>query len=376
MSYYNNNPNYPNPGSYQQPPPSQYQQQHQGAPPYQYSQQQNAAYPPAQQQQQYYPQPDQKSQYQAQPPPPQPRDQAQASGGQPQADESMHALQAYGSPYAHSKDWAATPQDANLSSLPQQAFKMRLKQRFARSPGDVFNPPAPSFSRPPAPNHSYSPFNPISLPPDGKFLADGFKPLYPGRILADHDVSAADWARFLEDIVVAGRLTGGQQVLSNIAPVTMHMGATGFFITRAIEKGMKRKKQPLVVEAIEVWQQTFFSHRRLDVYVKDVTGRLTARAPGEEVPQQPLPPTTEAPAPPIDPRQSMASQRSFSTLSSDSDDSRTTKEQKKQLRKQRKDDKRAARKESKEERRARKKERKQRRKDRKNNTCLLVISPL
>ena len=125
----------------------------------------------------------------------------------------------------------------------------------------------------------------IVIPQESKELADGFKSFYPGRILVDHDVSTADWGRFLEDITVAGRLTGGQAIVSQVAPLTMHLGASGYFITKAIERGMKRKKEPVINEAVETWQQNFFIRRGLDVYLRHGNERTSARAPGEDVPR-------------------------------------------------------------------------------------------
>ena len=215
--------------------------------------------------------------------------QTQLQGGQPNqidraTDPRGWALAEYGSPFAHFKDWRASPADLELTGFPQQKLMLRVKQRFARSPGDVWSKPAPSFGRSPQQGCRYAPFQPFSLPAAGEQLADGFKPLYPGRILADHDVSAADWSRFLEDIQVAGRMTGAQQVISQVAPVTAHLGATGYFVTKAIQKRMKRGKEPVIAETIEMWQQNFFLRRGVDVYVRDTEGRITGLAPGEPLP--------------------------------------------------------------------------------------------
>ena len=202
-------------------------------------------------------------------------------------DPRQAALIKYGSPFAYSSDWAPTAEDFNLTALPQRAIMMRIKMRFARTAGDIFNPPAPSFAREPSRRFRYAPFSSaIVIPQESKELADGFKSLYPGRILVDHDVSTADWARFLEDITVAGRLTGGQAIISQVAPLTMHMGATGYFVTKAIERGMKKKKEPVINEAVETWNQNFFGKRGLDVYLRHGNDRTSARAPGEEVPRK------------------------------------------------------------------------------------------
>ncbi|CDU25011.1 uncharacterized protein SPSC_04844 [Sporisorium scitamineum] len=275
------------PNTFSQPAQQYYPQQQQ--------QQQQQQYQQVQQPQQSQPSngsyySPQQQQAQASPgTPSQPPLQQQSQGGQAnQVDKATDpqgwALAEYGSPYAHSKDWRASPSDLELTGFPEQKLTLRVKQRFSRSPGDVWSKPAPSFGRPPQQGWSYAPFQPFSLPASGEQLADGFKPLYPGRILADHDVSAADWCRFLEDLSVAGRMTGAQQVISNFAPVTAHLGATGFLVTKALQKRMKRGKEPAITETVEMWEQNFFLRRGLDVYVRDTEGRMTARAPGDPVP--------------------------------------------------------------------------------------------
>ncbi|KAN0066586.1 hypothetical protein ACQY0O_000680 [Thecaphora frezii] len=406
-------PHYPPNGAHygsQPPPPASGYAQHpaqypqQQYPQQQYPQQQYPQQQYPQQQQQQFAQPpaynqggapyQQQSQPQQPPRPGQPRyDSTMSGNGQapvpahgeekrPDAlpEQAQQALAAFGSPYAHSKDWAPAPEDSTLLSLPQQAFKMRVKQRFARTAGDIFNPPAPSFSRPPSQQFSYTPFVPISIKASGKLLADGFKPLYPGRVLVDHDVSAADWARFLEDIGVAGRLTGGQSVIAQVAPVTMHLGTAGYFLTKALEKNMKRKKIPLIAEAVETWQQRFFLPRRLDVYVVEANERLTARQPGEAVPGTPLPAKTQ--------KAEGDSSDSSDSDSSDSDSSDSEDEHSgkpagpheegltsKQLRRQRKKERKAARREAKKERKEKRREKKTKRKEAKRSVATLVIAP-
>lgn len=176
----------------------------------------------------------------------------------------------FSSPFAHTPDWSPTDKDLEMAAIPAQSFQVRIKQRFARSPGSVFDKPAPSFTRPVphALRNSAADFPPCSIPGKGPLKGDGFKPLYPGQLLACRDVSLADWQRFLEDLEVAGRLGGAQQIISNVAPLTMHLGLTGYFVTKAIEKGMRKKKEPIVSETVEVWQDTFFAPRGLRVCIR------------------------------------------------------------------------------------------------------------
>lgn len=59
--------------------------------------------------------------------------------------------------------------------------------------------------------------------------------------------------RFLEDIQIAGALSGQQRIMSNIAPISMHLGATGLLVTKAIEGKMKKNRELPVTELIEMW---------------------------------------------------------------------------------------------------------------------------
>lgn len=178
------------------------------------------------------------------------------------SDKSEHeiSIAKYGSPYAHNPSWAPTSNDYALNALPKTSIQLRFKQRFARSPGEIFDPPCPSFMRRP-PHIDNNPFPPYSIPAKGKELAEGFKPYFPGGLLVPRDISPADWHRFLDDLDVAARLTGIQQVISQVAPITMHLGASGYFVTKAIQKRMSAQKEPAMWETVGVWNERFFAPR-------------------------------------------------------------------------------------------------------------------
>ncbi|SPO30986.1 uncharacterized protein UTRI_10243 [Ustilago trichophora] len=206
--------------------------------------------------------------------------------------DAKTALARFGSPFATSPDWSPSPYDARLTHLPQLDFDLRIKMRFSGPSSEqrALAPP-PSFSRHFQPYHPFpSQFEPIYIrsannkKAQKQLLSDGFQPVYPGRLMVQHDVSAADWGRFLEDLVVAGRLTGKQSIISNVAPIAMHLGATGYFVTKTIEKGMKKRNDPLICEVVETFQQNFFSVRNLDVYIVHNGERLTARSPNATIP--------------------------------------------------------------------------------------------
>lgn len=201
------------------------------------------------------------------------------------SDESIYVQRktAFDNPLASNAEWAPTRADYDLCALPKVDIMLRLKAQLNRKAGNPLNPPPRSFQRAPrlAPN-ARRPFEPIILKTDGKtgLIGAGFKPTYYGPVLAAHDVSAADFHRFLEDIFTAGKVGAGGQAIAGVAPVTMHLGATGYFVTKAILKGMCRRNEPLVVDTIETWQARFFGPRGLDVYVVQDGVRCTARSIG------------------------------------------------------------------------------------------------
>lgn len=65
-----------------------------------------------------------------------------------------------------------------------------------------------------------------------------------------------------------GKLSVQQQIVSNVAPLFMHVGLAGFFVTRAIEGGMKRRRVEGVKGLVKVWDEEFFRPRGLRVWVE------------------------------------------------------------------------------------------------------------
>jgi len=111
-------------------------------------------------------------------------------------EEKATALpKTFNSPLATNPSWSPSITDRSLKDLPTLNFGMRIKQRFARSPGNPFEPPAPFFIRA-APNSSsstkVSSHDSYTIQGKGSNVGDGFKGIYPGSVMADHDVSSAD----------------------------------------------------------------------------------------------------------------------------------------------------------------------------------------
>lgn len=202
-------------------------------------------------------------------------------------EQAKASVEQFGSPYASNEEWRPSGDfEPRLYKLPTLPIGVRIKQRFARSADDVWTPPCPSFQRDIPPNIIVDSFDLINVKGAGKLSSEGFDTIFPGRLMASRDISAADWARFLQDIEVSGRLSGKQGIIANVAPLTMHMSATGYFVTKAIQKGMSRRKEPLIYETVEEWNYQFFSKRGLQVHIRNKTERLTATSIGGQI--QPL----------------------------------------------------------------------------------------
>ncbi|KAI0682404.1 hypothetical protein BC835DRAFT_1424476 [Cytidiella melzeri] len=178
---------------------------------------------------------------------------------------------------------------ANRSLSPSSGFKSKL---LGSTADELLNPPPPGFTRPP-PYHSLmnAPFPPCSLLSIDSTLENGFPMMPPPSSLQPHpftihDVVEEDWTRLLNDMKAVGRLTIVNKIVSNAAPMAIGVGFfpgnqtlsynivipcpkhkthAGIFITRAIEKGQKKKHQAVVVDLIDHWNHYFFHPRQLEV---------------------------------------------------------------------------------------------------------------
>ncbi|KAA1471628.1 hypothetical protein DENSPDRAFT_743910, partial [Dentipellis sp. KUC8613] len=139
----------------------------------------------------------------------------------------------------------------------------------APSKRDPLNPPPPSFTRPQDPQSPHPRLHePIRIAAqDASTLSKGFVPVFPApQLLMAHDVQPADLARLLEDCHLVSAESVGQRVAANVAPLVLGVGfLPGLFVTRAIEKRMKRGNVGDVVGLVEVWDQAFFAPRRLRI---------------------------------------------------------------------------------------------------------------
>ncbi|CAE6396849.1 hypothetical protein ACGC1H_007374 [Rhizoctonia solani] len=97
-----------------------------------------------------------------------------------------------------------------------------------------------------------------------KFLDDAFDTVGTSA-LEKYDVQSHDWVQMLEEIQSVAQLTKGQKFTSRVLPVTMWMGCTGFFVSRAIEKRMKKRNAASVIELLDIWNERFFKPRGIQI---------------------------------------------------------------------------------------------------------------
>lgn len=132
------------------------------------------------------------------------------------------------------------------ASLAGSARELHLNRvGFMRGVGaassiDPFNPPPPSFSRPPQPQFPYSPFPRCTTVSFGKDLENGFPSLPPPSAVqphpfVTHDVNEDDWLRFLGDIMQIGSSNSTQlsKFVAIGGPIGLGVGLMGEYSKRS-----------------------------------------------------------------------------------------------------------------------------------------------
>jgi hypothetical protein len=200
-------------------------------------------------------------------------------------DQAKRSLSSFGNPYATNATWSPSEQDARLRKLPSLALTMRLQQRFVRKAGDIFDPPCPSMQRT-VPNNASKDtfFEPYQCLGKGDLASDGFKSIFIGAIMAPRDISSADWFRFIQDLSVASRLSGAQEALAGITPISKRLLLPGHLVTKLIRYSVIRKREPLIFETVEEWNARFFSVRGVEVFIHNGLERLTGTEVGGAIP--------------------------------------------------------------------------------------------
>lgn len=148
-------------------------------------------------------------------------------------------------------------------------------------PGDkvsaLFDPPPPSFQRPPRPDLPYAPFAQTPLMTAGSELDKGFPLIAPPSTtvphpFVTHDVGEEDWLRFLYDAKTASKLSPVDRVKSTVAPMAMQMSiGIGYLVSKAIMKRQKDKKATAVGQFIDNWNNHFFHPRHIHIVLAQGT---------------------------------------------------------------------------------------------------------
>jgi hypothetical protein len=146
----------------------------------------------------------------------------------------------------------------------QTRFKHGLKEHF--QPRDPLQPPPDQFSRPVPHNLPMTPFNPFCVLAKDVMIEGGFLQRYFPAELAPHDVWLEDWRRFIEDIGIISHVSGLAKIGSDVLIGTSHIGATGYFVSRAIKWGISKTKHPAANDLVDLWNRSFFNARRIHVW--------------------------------------------------------------------------------------------------------------
>ncbi|KAI8824460.1 uncharacterized protein EV422DRAFT_321321 [Fimicolochytrium jonesii] len=201
-------------------------------------------------------------------------------------------------------------------------------------PRDPLHPPPPSFSRP-APIHllnspyaagrvvpgtppRFPPFQVVSLTHQ---LRDGFPTALPAQLTGYDVYPRDDWARFLEDLALCGKM-GGSQRATNFLEKNLVLPGMKALRTSADEQAAAHMKT-----VVDAWNTNFFGPRGLRITVLNEPGQQSTRGieagqPGEDVKRTP---TSDYLVRSSRRRSvsSVSSLSSLSSLSSDSDDKRS-----------------------------------------------------
>ncbi|ORY00911.1 hypothetical protein K493DRAFT_312621 [Basidiobolus meristosporus CBS 931.73] len=123
------------------------------------------------------------------------------------------------------------------------------------------------FARPPQIQAPPSePFRAFKVPCKSREFLKEFPSQYPipHHMLA-RDILESDWALFIADLAIGGRLSRTQKVAIAVLPFTKHIGSPGFLISRAIEKRMKSGNINKVATKINMWNYCFFNMRGVHI---------------------------------------------------------------------------------------------------------------
>ena len=194
-----------------------------------------------------------------------------------------------------SADCAPTARDRLAPPLlPSRTYVGELRESFSRSNSKPLRQAPASFERPAPPEDphgttggpTYADFQSFYLPGQPERGAAAFQPRYPAHIMVDHDVSAADWDRFLTDVRFVGKWRGADASAIGLCILTGMVCSMAAFpiaavLATAVMSNRRAARTNEVLALVETYQYRFFRKRRLDVFVACGASRITGHFPGD-----------------------------------------------------------------------------------------------
>lgn len=173
-------------------------------------------------------------------------------------------------PYSSEPDMSPPAWQPQFEDLTAESL-----QHLSADCRNPLDPPPDCFSTPTPPRIRSHDFPPFIIPSLADRLPDGFRVLYPRGLLEKHGITRNDWVRFLEDLIIAARLSaqGRSAVGSRVPPTVFRMrgpfiaGHVGTAYDAAFARGPLREVEAL----LGVWNQSAFERRKLRVslHVRD-----------------------------------------------------------------------------------------------------------
>lgn len=104
--------------------------------------------------------------------------------------------------------------------------------------------------------------------------------------MVDHDVSAADWDRFLTDLRFLGKFRSGDASAIGLCVLTglvcsMAALPVTVVLASAVMANRRSARNNEVLALVETYQYRFFRKRRLDVFIACGASRITGHFPGD-----------------------------------------------------------------------------------------------
>ncbi|KAI6131405.1 hypothetical protein EDD16DRAFT_855361 [Pisolithus croceorrhizus] len=142
-------------------------------------------------------------------------------------------------------------------------------QRLSTETRKPLDPPPECFSTPTPLRIGSHDFLPFMIPSLSEKLTDGFRVLYPHGLLEKHGITRNDWVRFLEDLIIAARLSAqGRSAVGARIPTRVFtirgpfiMSLVGTAYDAVFARGPLREVKALLA----VWNESAFERRKLRV---------------------------------------------------------------------------------------------------------------